>query len=158
MLFGLWWSLVLFVPGPLKSQKGSSCCFDCILDFCNGFDSNVNSGLRGWLIRKQGVRARKFLSIIGHNHTVSGFRGFRLLHWKDNIKSEMTSPLAEDWLITLMILMIINYHPGGAKHFNISSLILPATNKLSNSVFIPILHKKNVKGSETYETVRNREI
>lgn len=145
---------MLFVPGPLKSQKGSSCCFDCILDFCNGFDLNVNSGLRGWLIRKQGVRARKFLSIIGHNHTLSGFRGFRLLHWKDGIKSELISPPVEDWLmITMIKSMIINYHPGAAKHFNVSSLIRLATNKLFNSVFIPILHKKNMKASETYETV-----
>ena len=145
---------MLFVPGPLKSQKGSSCSFDCILDFGNGFDSNVNSGLRGWLIRKQGVRTRKFLSIISHNHTPSGFGGFTLLHWKDGIKSELTSPLVEDWLmITMIISTIINYHPGGDKHFNVSSLILPATHKLFNSMFIPILHKKNVKGSETYETV-----
>lgn len=71
------------------------------------FYLGLNSCLRWWLVRNKSIRIRNFLPTIRCNHIPSGFNGFTLPHWKEEMKNELTSFVENQLMIIMRILMII---------------------------------------------------
>lgn len=70
--------ILQYLEDSKTHKKVSSCPFDWILDFCDGFYLGLGSCLRWWLIGEKDVKTRKFFSTIRCNRTLSGVRGFKI--------------------------------------------------------------------------------
>lgn len=69
------------------------------------------------------------------------------------MKNELNSLMENELMIIMIILVIVNYHPGGAGQLKyVILLILTPSDKLT--FFIPILHTKEVEMIQSSERIR----